>query len=141
MFDEDILSRVLTKIAPFITSINSIDSRSQGIDLFEMVYNNNNTNHESQLLLKEMMAKTRILFTKWLYSTSFTKFVHDIHRYNYGSESWVDQIDWCCSWLYTPRDDGKPRMLRFCDYVNGTTEFAAFFIEHIKKANVILIKI
>jgi hypothetical protein len=61
-----ILPRVLTKIAPFITSIDSIESRH--IDLLSMVYTNN-TNHgninESQLLLKEMMAKTRILVTNW----------------------------------------------------------------------------
>jgi hypothetical protein len=71
--DMDILPRVLTKIVPFITSIDSIESRSPEIDLFKMVYNNNNTNlrhiTESQLLLKEMMAKTRILViltTTWL---------------------------------------------------------------------------
>jgi hypothetical protein len=35
-----------------------------------MVYNKNNINdgqsHESQLLLKEMMTKTRIVLTNWL---------------------------------------------------------------------------
>jgi hypothetical protein len=66
--NENILSRVLTKIAPFITSIDSIESRSPDIDLFKMAYNNNpSLGHinESQLLLKEMMAKTRILLTRW----------------------------------------------------------------------------
>jgi hypothetical protein len=62
--DMDILPRVLTKIAPFITSIDSIESGE--IDIFEMVYYNTaNLCHESQLLLKEMMTKTRILLTNW----------------------------------------------------------------------------
>jgi hypothetical protein len=60
------LPRALTKIAPFITSIDSIASPE--IDLFRMVYNNNDrkNNNESQLLLMEMMAKTRILWADWL---------------------------------------------------------------------------
>jgi hypothetical protein len=64
--DENIPPQVLTKIAPFITSIDSIDS--MGINLFEMVYNNNTNlgiSHESKLLLKEMMAKTRIISAIW----------------------------------------------------------------------------
>jgi hypothetical protein len=62
--DMDILPLVLTKIAPFITSIDSIESGE--IDIFEMVYNNTaNHCHELELLLKEMMTKTRILLTNW----------------------------------------------------------------------------
>jgi hypothetical protein len=70
--DEHILRRVLIHIVPLISSINSIqiDDCVLYIDLFNIVYNNNNTDNndhdvcsrESQLLLlKEMMAKTRIL--------------------------------------------------------------------------------
>jgi hypothetical protein len=58
-----LLPRVLTKIVPFITSIDSIEC-DWIIDLIEMVYTNNTNHgnsHESQLLLNEMMAKTRIL--------------------------------------------------------------------------------
>jgi hypothetical protein len=82
------LLRLLAKIVPFITSIDSIIFLQ--INLFKMVYNkNNNSNpgnsHESllqwmwkmicinnnnktklQLLLKEMMVKTRILVIDWL---------------------------------------------------------------------------
>jgi hypothetical protein len=64
--DEDILSRVLAKILPFITSIDSLASPE--IDLFKMAYNNNNQedNNKSKLLLKEMMEKTRIILANWL---------------------------------------------------------------------------
>jgi hypothetical protein len=68
---------LLIKIAPFITSIDSIEFR--GVDLIEMAYNINNTNHgnshESQLLLEEMMAKTRILVTPWL--DHLSNFLHE----------------------------------------------------------------
>jgi hypothetical protein len=70
------LSRVLTKIAPFITSIDSIESRE--LDLLKIVYNNNTNDgnsHEAQLLLKEMMAKTRILKISWFVLLS--NFVHE----------------------------------------------------------------
>jgi hypothetical protein len=55
------LPRALTKIAPFITSIDSINTL--GFNLFKIVYNNNDEANKSQLRLKEMMAKTRILVT------------------------------------------------------------------------------
>jgi hypothetical protein len=42
-------------------------------------------------------------------------------------------MDWYCSWLYTPRNDGKPRMLRSYDEFHGATDCACF-IERIKKA-------
>jgi hypothetical protein len=63
------LPRVLTKIAPFITSIDSLEFR--GIDLMEMLYNYNNitndgNSHEAQVVLKEMMTQTRILVINWL---------------------------------------------------------------------------
>jgi hypothetical protein len=65
------LPRVLAKMAPLITSIDSIASPK--FDIFNMVYNywyNNNDdqedNNKSQLLLKEMMAKTQIILTDWL---------------------------------------------------------------------------
>jgi hypothetical protein len=62
----------MRKILPMISSITSIDSPK--IDLFKMVYknyNNNDTNEnkkkkchkEPKLVLKQMMAKTRILST------------------------------------------------------------------------------
>jgi hypothetical protein len=32
----------------------------------------------------------------------------------------ANQLDWCCSWLYTPRNDGRPRLLIFSTkYANG----------------------
>jgi hypothetical protein len=72
----------VAKIAPLITSIYSIDVGGQ--DLFEMAYNNNNNNindddvnrHESQLLLKEMMEKAKIVMTNWLvYNTYFAVYL------------------------------------------------------------------
>jgi hypothetical protein len=55
-------------ILPFINSIDigSIEF-SGGMDLFEIVYSNTNDgiSHESQLLLKEMMAQTRVLLAYW----------------------------------------------------------------------------
>jgi hypothetical protein len=61
------LPQILTRIAPLITSIDSIASSE--MDLFKMIYKTNNTNrgnsHESQLLMKEMLEKTRILSTDW----------------------------------------------------------------------------
>jgi hypothetical protein len=62
--EENILE-ALIKIAPFITSIDSITFPE--IDLFEMVYYNDDEDEvsKSQLLLKEMMAKTRIVVTDW----------------------------------------------------------------------------
>jgi hypothetical protein len=63
-------------------------------------------------------------------------FLIELHRYDYdGSESsWEGQMDWFCSWLYTPRNDRKPRMLQL---FSDSTDFASF-IERIKKANFIL---
>jgi hypothetical protein len=78
------IPRALAKIAPFITSIDSMEFLE--INLFKMVYNNNTNHgnsHESllqwiwkmicidnktklQLLLEEMMVKTRILVINWL---------------------------------------------------------------------------
>jgi hypothetical protein len=55
------LPRALTKIAPFITSIDSINTL--GFNLFKIVYNNNDEANKLQLRLKKMMAKTRILVT------------------------------------------------------------------------------
>jgi hypothetical protein len=72
ILDEPTLLRVLTQIVPLISSIHSIQIDSSEIDLFRMVYNNNNNqdnsnnSHESQLLLKGMMAQARILFIYWL---------------------------------------------------------------------------
>jgi hypothetical protein len=70
-FEEEMIQffllRVLTKIAPLITSIDTM--HSLGLDLLKMAYNNNTNDddgNESQLLLKEMMAQTRILVTSWL---------------------------------------------------------------------------
>jgi hypothetical protein len=83
---EAMLLRALTQILPMISSIDSIhlDPNSVEIDLFNMVYNNTNTNntvlgnsHETQLLLKEMMAQTRILMTPWLYFIAVC-FAHEI---------------------------------------------------------------
>jgi hypothetical protein len=71
ILDEHILLQVLIHILPLISSIHSIQIKSVDIDLFDMVYNNNNTyhgnSHESQLLLKEMMAQTRILLASLLF--------------------------------------------------------------------------
>jgi hypothetical protein len=56
----------------------------------------------------------------------------DLHRFIYRFEcSWKDKMGWFCSWLYTPRNDDKPRMLKFYDYPNDEL---ASFIERIKKA-------
>jgi hypothetical protein len=46
-------------------------------------------------------------------------------------------MDWCCSWLYTPRDDGKPRMLKSNDSGYDPTDCASF-IERIKEAYFVL---
>jgi hypothetical protein len=47
----------------------------------------------------------------------------------------VARTNWCCSWLYTPRDDGMPRTLilecRFDDFDCSS------FINRIKKVIVI----
>jgi hypothetical protein len=70
--DERVLRRVLIHILPLIGSVNSIQIDCLGIDLFNMVYSNNNINidhdngPDAQLLLKGMMAQTRILFINWL---------------------------------------------------------------------------
>jgi uncharacterized protein (UPF0254 family) len=65
------LLQVLAQIVPMISSIRliKIDSPDPEIDLFKMVYDNNDTihgySHESQLLLKEMMAKTQFVIISW----------------------------------------------------------------------------
>jgi hypothetical protein len=65
---EDILLHVLTQIVPLISSIDSILIASREINLFKMAYNTNNNVYGKthQFLLKEMMAKTRILMPTWL---------------------------------------------------------------------------
>jgi hypothetical protein len=45
-------------------------------------------------------------------------------------------MDWCFSWLYTPRNDGKPRMLKSNGDFNEATDCASF-IERIKKVIII----
>jgi hypothetical protein len=48
-------------------------------------------------------------------------------------------MDLFCSWLYTPRNDGKPRMLRLYEYIDGDdSNESDSFIERIKKAYFIL---
>jgi hypothetical protein len=44
-------------------------------------------------------------------------------------------MDWCCSWLYTPRVDGMPRTLILAHTLDETSSF----IDRIKK--VIFLKI
>jgi hypothetical protein len=68
-YKEDILLQVLTQIVPLISSIDSILIYSSEIDLFKMVYNNTNNGDKKthQLMLMEMMAKTRIVVINWLY--------------------------------------------------------------------------
>jgi hypothetical protein len=46
-------------------------------------------------------------------------------------------MDWCFSWLYTPRNDGKPRMLISYEKFHKSTD-CADFIESIKEAYFIL---
>jgi hypothetical protein len=138
LFRPNILLRILTKIASVITSIDSIESRE--IDLFKLVYNNN-INDGNSHELKEMMEKTRVILTDRLVvihallSNLFMNLI-DLHRYiicRYGC-SLEDKMSWFCSWLYTLRNDAKPRKLR--SYINSTV--CASFIERIKKANFIL---
>jgi hypothetical protein len=60
------IPRVLTKIAPFITSFESISlsiNSPSVVDLFRVV--NGWLTDYSRLLLIEMMAKTRCLVTDW----------------------------------------------------------------------------
>jgi hypothetical protein len=98
--DEDTLREVLTHILPLISSVHSIQMDYPNIELFNMVYNTNNddndnssnsssnTDHEyspeSQLLLKEMMAQTQILFIDWLHERLFVLF-YFVHDYLKGS--------------------------------------------------------
>jgi hypothetical protein len=143
--EEHTLLRGLIHILPLISNINSIQIYSSDIDLFHMVYNNNNANddsqsHESQLLLKEMMAQARILLINWksLLFCSWFFLILPLHR-NPDHSSWEDKIDWCCFWLNIPRNDGKPRMLKSDDSIYEQTD-CAFFIERIKKAYFYFIK-
>jgi hypothetical protein len=48
---------------------------------------------------------------------------------------WENQMDWRCSWLYTPRNDGKPRMLiTYSKYSTFNVIIdCASFIERFKK--------
>jgi hypothetical protein len=65
------LLHALAQILPLISSIHTIQIDSPDINLFKMVYDNKNTNHDKsnshQLLLKEMMEKTRIMLIRWLF--------------------------------------------------------------------------
>jgi hypothetical protein len=148
------LLEFMPKIMPMISSINSINSHT--IDLFKLVYKNNSnddndnsdneyysrsSSNESQLLvLKQLMAKTRILLIDWLdvrhnkqrcfnlidqafpcLSWAPKLYRNDQIFYgfiefgfffrSYCECPWEDKIDWCCQWLNSPREDGKPRML------------------------------
>jgi hypothetical protein len=50
-----------------------------------------------------------------------------------GSEClWEDKVNWFCRWLYTPRDDGKPRML--FSYFSESAHCSSF-VERIKKVS------
>jgi hypothetical protein len=78
---ENVLLRILAQILPLVESIDSINC--ENLDLFKMAYDNNdedyadddqeqdedddydyrnsNVSHQSQLMLKTMMAQTRVL--------------------------------------------------------------------------------
>jgi hypothetical protein len=43
-----------------------------------------------------------------------------------------DKIDWCFSWLYTPREDGRPRML-ISDYHSIHVDAFPSIIERFKE--------
>jgi hypothetical protein len=64
---EDILLQVLTHLVPLINSIDSITIVTSKVDLFKMVYNNNNGDEKTHQLLLMMMAKTRIMWPIWLH--------------------------------------------------------------------------
>jgi hypothetical protein len=145
---KDILPRLIL-IAPFITSIDSMDSGE--VDLFRTIYNyadydydDNITipgkGHESQMLLMEMMAKTRIVLISWLDFTRIFLFLFliIIKLMSTGTslasgKTGGKKMDGFCSWLYTPRDDGKPRMLHSWSSFKKSTDCYSF-IERIKKA-------
>jgi hypothetical protein len=143
-FNEDIQLRFLAKILPLISSIDSIEY-SGGIDLFEMAYNNNTNDangnsHESQLLLKGMMAQMRvILIYGYLFYIFFVPGTIKIffHSHTFGTNG-EDKMDWICSWLYTPRNDVKPRMLRLHIYAHDVNNVYASLTERIKQAYFIL---
>jgi hypothetical protein len=40
-------------------------------------------------------------------------------------------MDWCCSWLYSPREDGMPRTLITNDAIEEPD--CTYFIDRIKK--------
>jgi hypothetical protein len=61
ILDDGDLPHALIKIAPFITSINSINLPE--IDLFEMLDYYYNKDEENKSPLMEMMEKARILLT------------------------------------------------------------------------------
>jgi hypothetical protein len=66
-----------------------------------------------------------------LFSWSF-EFIFTF-RYTPNSNcTWEDKLGWCCSWLYTPRDDGMPRAL-ISEYTFEESYHCYSFIERIKK--------
>jgi hypothetical protein len=117
---------MLKKVLPLISSIYSIYMD----DLFDWIYDNDDK--ELNPLLKTMVAQTKILsISRWLDSCSHL-IIFFIFRYTRSSTkcTWEDKMDWCCSWLYSPRDDGKPRTL--ISEFNKETHCSSF-IDRIKK--------
>jgi hypothetical protein len=72
-----------------------------------------------------MLASARVLVTKLVFYKANAKF-NDSFSYN-GRE------DWFCRWLYTPRADGKPRVM--------VSSWTFTFVRRIKKVEHLLKKL
>jgi hypothetical protein len=121
--ERDQMLPVLDKILPLISSIYSIN-----FDIFDNVYDNFK---ESQPLLKTIVAQAKILAIRWLDLCSLRLLDFFIFRDPDASNcTWENKIDWFCSWLYNPRDDGMPRTLNL-ETLNKTN--FSFLIDRIKK--------
>jgi hypothetical protein len=102
----------LTHFVPLITNINSIEllAPSLYLGLFQNEYSE---------LLMSMLASARVLVTKLIFYLLFKC------KINYPPFSCNRREDWFCRWLYTPRADGKPRVM--------VSSWTFTFVRRIKK--------
>jgi hypothetical protein len=70
-----------------------------------------NNSELSQSLLNTMMAQPRILKIRQYRFSRKIRLSKLCSKYGFRLEP--DELDWYCNWLYTPRNDGRPRLLIF----------------------------
>jgi hypothetical protein len=83
--------------------------------------------------------RLELVYTYFTIYIAYELWILIVHHRCDDDEEWEHKMDWCCSWLYTRMNDGKPRML-ISDREFYLATDCPSFIERIKKASFLFIK-